>query len=310
MCDGCSLTFRTRSGNSARPDKTWSDWSEPLADPNGSPITSPNARFIEWTAQLSGKPGQSPVLDSVVLAYLPQNSAPALKSINVTSQFAGAASGKSATAASNTAAYSITVTDAGDSSTGSAGTSTQTLGRSATRQIQITWQAEDPDGDRLIYALYFLGEEEREWKLLKDNLLDNAYTVDSDVLADGKYFFKVIASDRLSNPPATARQAELISSPVLIDNTPPVVTAGSPNRSGSSLEVSFEAVDAASPLRRFEYSLDAGQWVQMEPTSGIMDSHREQFLLRLNDLAPGEHVLVVRATDANNNVGLAKVLVR
>jgi hypothetical protein len=27
------LAFRTRSGNSARPDKTWSDWSAPMADP-------------------------------------------------------------------------------------------------------------------------------------------------------------------------------------------------------------------------------------------------------------------------------------
>jgi len=39
--------FATRSGNSARPDKTWSDWSEPLTDPNNSPIRSPNARYIQ-----------------------------------------------------------------------------------------------------------------------------------------------------------------------------------------------------------------------------------------------------------------------
>ena len=26
------IAFRTRSGNSLRPDATWSDWSEPLRD--------------------------------------------------------------------------------------------------------------------------------------------------------------------------------------------------------------------------------------------------------------------------------------
>jgi hypothetical protein len=32
---GCGLVFRTRSGNSARPDRTWSDWSAPLTDSAG-----------------------------------------------------------------------------------------------------------------------------------------------------------------------------------------------------------------------------------------------------------------------------------
>jgi hypothetical protein len=30
--------------------------------------------------------------------------------------------------------------------------------------------------------------------------------LDTDVLADGKYFFRVVASDREANPPATARE--------------------------------------------------------------------------------------------------------
>jgi hypothetical protein len=83
-----------------------------------------------------------------------------------------------------------------------------------------------------------------------------------------------------------------------------------PQRSGSRLEVAFEAVDAASPLRRCEFSLDAGPWVPMEAADGIIDSPRERFLLRLDNLTPGEHLVVVRALDAANNAGLAKVVVR
>ena len=44
------------------------------------------------------------------------------------------------------------------------------------------------------------------------------------MLADGKYYFRVIASDREVNPPATAREAQMVSAPVMIDNTPPMVT--------------------------------------------------------------------------------------
>src|SRR5262249_23584665 len=51
---GCTLIFRTRSGNSAKPDRTWSEWSKPLANPSGSPVSSPNARYIQWKAELAG----------------------------------------------------------------------------------------------------------------------------------------------------------------------------------------------------------------------------------------------------------------
>ena len=68
-------------------------------------------------------------------------------------------------------------------------------------------------------------------------MTENTYTLDGDVLADGRYFFRVTASDRPSNPADLARQAELVSAPVLIDNTPPVVTPGAARRVGSRLEI-------------------------------------------------------------------------
>ena len=161
-------------------------------------------------------------LDSVTVAYLPQNTAPVVKSINVTTQTAaGTAGAKAAAAQASTAPYSITVSDTGDASVATAsGTPTTVLARSVTPQISITWQAEDPDGDRLVYAVFFRGEEEQQWKLLKANLHDATLTFDGDALADGKYLFRVVASDREVNPPASARTAELTSAPVLIDNTP------------------------------------------------------------------------------------------
>ena len=73
----------TRAGNSARPDKTWSDWSEPLSDAQNSLIRSPNARYIQWRASLEG-PGAA--IENVSLAYLPQNNPPVIRSISVSSQ--------------------------------------------------------------------------------------------------------------------------------------------------------------------------------------------------------------------------------
>jgi hypothetical protein len=120
----------------------------------------------------------------------------------------------------------------------------------------------------------------------------------------------VVASDREVNPPSTARDADLTSAPVMIDNTPPVVTIDQVQRSGATAEVAFEARDAASPLRRCEYSLDATGWVPLEAADGVIDSPQERFVLSLDKLTPGEHLVVIRVLDSASNAGLAKVVLR
>jgi hypothetical protein len=302
----CKITFRTRSGNSAKPDRTWSDWSEPLSNPTASQIASPNARYIQWKVEMTGANGATPILDDVTLAYLPRNSPPVLKSVNIVSQAVASQARQSVSSAN----YSVTVTDTGDASSNSGGTATQTLPRAFTQQVTISWQADDPDGDRLVYNVDFRGEGEMQWKVLKSATHETSLSFDASILADGKYYFRVIASDRESNPPNTARQAILDSNPVMIDNTPPLVTMGAFHFANGAAHVEWEAVDATSPLRRCEYSLDAGDWIPVQAADGIIDSLREKFSLDLADLKAGEHLLVVRASDSANNTGVAKVLLK
>src|SRR5262249_46659713 len=145
---------------------------EPLTVAGGSPIASPNARYIQWKAELTGNSGATPLVNSVTLAYLPQNSAPILKSINVTMQAVAASTASKTAASTTTAAYTVTVTDSGDvsSSSSSPGTTTQTLSRASLQQFTVSWTAEDPDGDRLVYNLYFRPEDGTQWMLLRGAL--------------------------------------------------------------------------------------------------------------------------------------------
>ncbi len=292
-------SFETRAGNSAHPDATWSDWA-PIS--NGA-VQSPNARFVQWRAKLEG----GATVESVSLAYLPQNAAPIVRSVTVTGLGPSAAANRSTP--SSAASYSVTVTDSGEAASPSTGTPADTLSRPSGAQMQISWQADDPDNDKLVYALSVRADGESLWLPLKDNLSDNSYTLDSDSLADGRYFFRVVASDRPSNPPGAAREAELVSSPVLIDNTPPTVRLSGAKRDAASAELDVDAEDASSPLRRCEFSVDAGPWTEVEAASGITDSPHEQFHIRA-PLKPGEHLLVVRVFDSAGNAGLAKTIFR
>ena len=305
--DAKGISFQTRTGNSLRPDATWSDWSAPLTDPDHASITSPNARYIQWRADFSGSSGAAPSLDSVTIAYLPQNSPPNVRSVTVSAVSSGAKASAPATGAS--ASYAITVTDSGDAPV-TAGTPSQTLSRIPGQQIQIFWQADDPDGDRLIYSLYFRGEDETRWKLLRSNVNENMFTLDADVFADGRYYFRVVASDAPSNPANLAREGELISPPILIDSTPPTVTASAPRRNGMAVDIDVDAEDRGSVLRRCEYSVDAGLWIPVEASDGVTDSPREQFSIHIERVSAGEHLIAIRVYDAAGNAGLTKVVVR
>jgi hypothetical protein len=308
-CANCRLAIRTRSGNSVRPDNTWSEWSEPLSDAEGSLVTSPNARFLQWKVELAGAAGRSPMVDSVTVAYLPQNSAPVINSIVVSNETApkeGAAAAASQQAA--TASYSITVTASGDASSPSAGSPTTRLTRIAGEKLRVSWTAEDYDGDTLVYDLYFRGEEERAWKPLKRRIEETSWVIDSDALADGAYYFRVVASDRPDNDAASAREAEMTSARVLVDHTPPMVRIEAPRTEGTVTVVKVAAEDAASALRRAEYSLNAGPWLPVSAADGVTDSPREEFEIRLENLPPGEHLLVFRVSDSAGNHGLAKIL--
>ena len=244
---------------------------------------------------------------------LPQNTPPLLKTVTVSTQVAAQAANKQQTAQQQPAAatYSITVTDTGDATaTSSTGTPTQMISRGLSQKIYVTWVAEDPDGDPLLYTLYFKGEDELQWKKLRSDFGENTVILDGDVFADGRYSFRVVASDKMVNAGGAAREAELISAPVLFDNTPPMVSAAPPQRKGATAGIDIAAQDAASALRRAEYSLDANAWLPLESIDGVIDSKTERFHLTLDNLSPGEHLVVVRIFDSAGNAGLAKVVVR
>jgi hypothetical protein len=300
-----SIVVRTRTGNSPLPDATWSEWSDASSLAAGSPIKSPTARYIQWRADWPA--GSAAELSSATVSLLPQNTPPTVRSISVTTVTAANAA-KSASASANSP-YSVTVTDSPDATAAASATTSQAISRQTPMQMQIAWQADDADGDKLIFDLYFRGEGEKEWKLIRSQIYDYSLLLDPDVLADGRYWFKVVASDRPSNAREYARETEFISAPVVIDNTPPVIVPGAVSRQEDRVDIDLTAEDKTSPLRRCEYAVDAGPWQPVEAVDGVTDSLKESFHLELDKLKPGEHLVVFRVFDSAGNAGLSRVIV-
>jgi hypothetical protein len=66
-----------------KPRRHLSAWAGPHVNAEGSPVTSPKARYLQWRCVVTGQGGPGPVLTSVTAAYLQRNLRPVVRSITV-----------------------------------------------------------------------------------------------------------------------------------------------------------------------------------------------------------------------------------
>ena len=309
------LEFFVRSGNTEDPGREWSRWFGPYTK-SGAAMEAPPARFVQWKAIIhDGRPGDG--IDWVSLAYLPRNVAPVIDGIAL--QEPGVRAQSQATISSGQPAPVTLKMPPSPNVSGVVITQSSApprfeqppQGTGQKGYQTVLWTAHDDNDDELRYAVYFRGENEHQWKLLKDNLEQKFYSWDTTTLPDGAYYLKIVASDAPANPPAVALKAERESERFEVDNTPPVVedlrVGPASGKMSGGHPVSFTARDAFSSIERAQYSLDGGDWVLVTPSSGISDAPVEQYSFGLTALPPGEHTIAVRAYDRFENVGSAKI---
>jgi hypothetical protein len=177
--------------------------------------------------------------------------------------------------------------------------------------VSLQWQAEDRNNDALEYAIYYRAVGEGSYHLLKERLRDNFFTVDGAALGDGRYVFRVVASDAPDNALGAALAGERTSEPVEVDNTPPTVRVANDARvTGERVAISFVVEDAGGMVKRADVSVDGGAWRAVFPDDGIADSPRETYVLDLPLSGAGEHTVALRGFDASGNMGNARVVVR
>ncbi|MDX6404665.1 MAG: hypothetical protein QOH70_2120 [Blastocatellia bacterium] len=299
------IELQTRSGNSERPDTTWSDWSTAYTEAKGSQINSPKARFIQWRAVLRGTLRNQPELDDVSVAYLPRNVAPEVLSITTLPSGVALLPQLQIPLDPNIEASGLDASIFG-----------MVVQAQPRRVFQrgaraLQWVGEDRNNDALEYTVYYRALNETSFRLLKEHIRETFYTVDGASLADGRYVFRVLASDRLDNPPGFALSGERVSEPVDVDNSPPVVRpSGPPQIAGDRVRVIFDVEDATGRIKRADVSVDGGAWHEVFPDDGIADSPRERYSLDLAIAGPGEHTISVRAFDNSNNLGNVSVTIR
>lgn len=268
------ISISTRSGNTDKPDVSWSDWvaPQPAAGPTrptifAAAIQSPPARFLQVRVSLSQA-------DSVVYAleafYLPDNRAPVITEVTVEPPKPPSP-------------------DKSKPGPSSAGT-----------QYKLRWKVDNPDGDSLRYRVFVRRENtQHDRALLRDSDVQTStdYSWDTETTPDGYYRVRVEASDELDNPASLARRSRAESEPFLVDNRAPELV----ELRVQGGRVVGRAFDEQGPITRLEYSVDGFEWRLLRADDDLLDAREESFALPLAQLPKGNHVLAVRATDARSN---------
>jgi sugar lactone lactonase YvrE len=294
---GGNVQMFTRSGNTEKPDDSWTDWTGPYSRRDGEPIKSPAARFLQWRAVLSrpDAAAAAPEVTSVTVAYLPRNTRPTVSSVTVHPPgvvFQRPFGGDDSAIAGLDDLIADSRRPPGDP-----GPPTPAPGRRMYQKgLQtLQWKAEDGDGDRLTYTLQYRREGDTAWRELRAGLSDPIFVWDTTAVGDGRYVVRVVASDAVVNAADRALTGDRDSEPVVVDNTPPAITTEIV-RQGTTARLVVRVRDGLSPIQKVEYSLSGGPWQIVYPADGVADSPEERFEIPLASEADAAR-MVVRAID-------------
>ncbi len=307
---GTSILLSVRCGNTEEPDRTWSDWRSAPFTTDGALLNCPVSRFLQWRAEMkTDDPQRSPSLREVAITYLQANLPPEIRKVEA--QTPGVAFQKIPGSSSVGSAESKPASPSGGDVEGGVHKRTRPQSRRGFEAgaRSVTWQASDPNDDDLVYDAYYRAIDEKTWKQVRSKIDEDFVTWDSTAMPDGTYVFRIVASDAPSNAAGRALQAEKLSDPFDVDNTPPRIEEIKAQVLPSGIKLTFAAADSFSLIRDTAYAVDAGDWMAVQPADGLNDSPLERYDLMLPRTGPGEHSIVVRSTDATGNTGSGKVIV-
>lgn len=265
---GTSAQLFVRAGNSDSPDASWTGWSAPFLDPEGSVIDLAGLRFLQTKVVLgSATPGETPLLDSYRIYYQETNLRPKVTGVTV---------GKLEAKREKEPAPAAVATPV--------------------KGIPLSWEAEDPNDDTLLFAIYLKRIDGRDWFEVKKKHPGKAFLLDAQLVPDGIYLAKVVADDKTNNSAAQAKTVAAVSPPFVIDSTAPQL------RDFSFLtgKYSFTVTDDTSAVVAVAISPDGQEWQPVDPEDRICDEKSERFSVSVPGSKPGQPVYV-RVTDEAAN---------
>ena len=261
--EGTKVLVSARSGNVGDVnDPTYSGWTEPVKIVEPIELFVGTGRFFQYKLILESNGENTPTIREVAVAYVIPNLPPKVTQVNVVRNDKSAVAGI----------------------------------------FNISYTAEDENGDSLTYRIDFRKTPRIGWIKLKDELTEPNFEWNSNTIESGIYEVKVTASDVASNTKITELTGTRISEPIVIDNIAPVIKNHSIKTDKDVAVLTLNVNDEYSVIDNLSYTLDSNdKWNSTLPQDNIYDTTDEDFTITIKELAGGDHVIAVKISDAEGN---------
>ena len=267
--DGSNIELSVRTGNVARVDSTWSEFSVVSAD---GKVSVPDGRFLQFKVTMkTSDTNTTPVLSALDFTYVENNLAPDVLNAGLVSYYK-----------QQTSADAI---------------KTPALEEN---ESMIYWKGSDPNGDKLIYDIEYRLKGEKNYRVLSTSLESAYFRFKSYLLASGIYDFRITASDRLDNAIDNAKTKTLEIFNVKHDNIAPEVLDFKVSGVDNNRVISFSVSDNLSFLKSVRYADIYNNWFYVLPTDGVLDSTNEAFEIKITDSNISS--ITIEVTDMEGNV--------
>jgi sugar lactone lactonase YvrE len=355
---GTGMRLWTRTGDTAHPDATWSEW-ELLSGGAMPSVASPPGRFAQCQVELEGSGSARPRVEAVEISYLPANRTPEVslaaprggefwsgkQSVRwkgrdpdgdrlIYEVFWSADGGGSwhkldASGGAASEGREAEPQESGGSEAGSPtpqemsgngeglGAATGAGGLSYDGEplpstvVGLPAQAEEGESDREVPGgaepateVAGVGEGKREDGSQGESAVaagrSTSLEWDTTEVDDGRYWIKVVGTDRAANP-LDPREGETVSYSLIVDNTPPELIRDRRRQDEDPAPETITVFERTSYVTSAEFRLDGGEWLAAAAADDIFDSQLEAIVLDSGRLPAGTHRLEVRARDAAGN---------
>ncbi len=287
------ISFYLRSGKKNEVDSSWTEWRQTV---RGIDTEDP---FIQWKAVLKGK---DTYLNDVRISYGERNLPPEISKFAVLPPTIGC--GGSA----NSPRHSELLSPEEKTKLRKMGFFIPEQAYHIPGGIRcIYWEANDPDGDQMIFDLFLKREKDPVFNKLVEGVQEGAYFLDASPYPDGVYIVKILVEDLSSQPYLLHDQR---SARFIIDHSPPEVKDIKKRIIGDSVTVSGIALDELSPILAVFYNTPATPtmretgWKSAIPVDGVFDEHQELFSFKV---AKGFKYIAIRVFDRHNNTKVLRL---
>lgn len=269
--EGSDISFEVRTGNVARVDNTWSDFTKVSED---GKINAPDGRFLQFRITMKNSNANEksvPILSSMDFTYIENNLPPDVLNGGLTTYYK----------------------QQNDSS------ETTKSPQLEENETMIYWKGSDPNGDKLIYDLEYRLKGEKNYRKLANNLETPYFRFKSYLMPSGIYDFRITASDRFDNPIDLSKTKTLEVLNIKYDNDSPEIFDFAVKTEGNKRIITFRAEDKLSFLKTVRYSTITEKWHYILPDDKVLDSMSENFTVIIEDEEAGSITIEVLDTEGN-----------